>query len=346
MTLIGVSIIICCHNSVQRLPPTLDHLSAQAGCEDLSWEIIIVDNASNDGTGDFAINNWQNTSIPFRVVLEPELGLMNARQRGFQETKYEVVSFVDDDNWVAGDWVKNVYQVMSSHPHVGACGGQVEAVYESEPPAWFLENLGSYAIGRQAEEEGVLANGQVLWGAGLTVRRSAWMELLAKGYSPLLTGRKGRTLTTGEDLEICYALLLSGWQLYYSPELMMEHFMPASRMNRLYLYKMKRAHGRASFYIQLYRRLYSEFSSGVQVVSRKWHKKLYDHVINFITHPRIFIKALTYKDSGEPDILMMHKQLGSFSERVKLLNKGNTIENQFRKCFNLGFDKSGLKKKP
>src|SRR3990172_774597 len=341
MTLIGVSIIICCHNSVQRLPPTLDHLSAQAGCEDLSWEIIIVDNASNDGTGDFAINNWQNTSIPFRVVLEPELGLMNARQRGFQETKYEVVSFVDDDNWVAGDWVKNVYQVMSSHPHVGACGGQVEAVYESEPPAWFLENLGSYAIGRQAEEEGVLANGQVLWGAGLTVRRSPWMDLLAKGFTPLLIGRKGGSLSSGEDSEICYALLLSGWHLYYKPKLMMKHFIPESRFNWLNFNKMKRSHGRESLYIQLYKSLYNESTSGFHVGSRKWHKKLYDHIKNFITHPRLLIKALAWKGSGEPDILMMHKQLGSFCERVKLLNKVNTIEYQLRKCFNLGFDRSG-----
>lgn len=45
---------------------------------------------------------------PLRVVLEPRLGSNLARERGLREARYELVSFIDDDNWVNENWVSTV----------------------------------------------------------------------------------------------------------------------------------------------------------------------------------------------------------------------------------------------
>jgi cellulose synthase/poly-beta-1,6-N-acetylglucosamine synthase-like glycosyltransferase len=54
----GVSVVICCYNSSQRLPQTLGHLLAQECEVDLPWEVIVVDNASTDGTAEVARSVW------------------------------------------------------------------------------------------------------------------------------------------------------------------------------------------------------------------------------------------------------------------------------------------------
>jgi glycosyltransferase involved in cell wall biosynthesis len=46
----GVSIIVCCYNSAERLPETLKHLALLESNEDVNWELIIVDNNSSDTT--------------------------------------------------------------------------------------------------------------------------------------------------------------------------------------------------------------------------------------------------------------------------------------------------------
>lgn len=103
---LSVSIVICCHNSAKRLPDTLKHLLIQEVPDNLQWEVIVVDNVSTDNTAQVARSLWPDDApAPLQVVSEPEPGLSNARKRGFMEAKYELVSFVDDENWLAPDWV-------------------------------------------------------------------------------------------------------------------------------------------------------------------------------------------------------------------------------------------------
>src|SRR5690349_6454715 len=97
----GVSVVICSYNGAQRIPATLRHLAEQDAPGELPWEVVVVDNASTDGTAERAQVVWSDQStVPLRLVSEPRPGLMHARERGLHESTYNVVTFVDDDNWV------------------------------------------------------------------------------------------------------------------------------------------------------------------------------------------------------------------------------------------------------
>src|SRR4051812_3689045 len=73
------------------------------------------------------------------------------RARGLDEASYDVVGFVDDDNWLASDWVQRAWEGMDAHPDVGACGSQGEPAFEGgAPPPWFTGNARSYAVGDQS----------------------------------------------------------------------------------------------------------------------------------------------------------------------------------------------------
>jgi len=241
----GVSVVLCCYNSAYRLPRTLAHLAVQQVPETLDWEVIIVDNASDDNTRNVALEAWSRVgTVPLRVVMEPRSGLAFARNRGLTEAKYDIVSFVDDDNWVCPEWVELVWDIMKSHPHVGACGGFSEALCEVQPPKWFEDYKASYAIGPESIESGDITNSRGwLWGAGLSIRKSAWQHLVSNGFFPLLVGRQPGKLGSGDDTELCFALRLAGWRLWYEPRLRLQHFLPAPRLRWTYLRKLHRAFG-------------------------------------------------------------------------------------------------------
>lgn len=92
------SVIICAHNEERFLAPCLHSILAQTRPPD---EIIVVNNASSDRTGDVA------RGIPgVRVIDEPRKGLVVARERGRQEARGQVLVYVDADcraplNWLA-----------------------------------------------------------------------------------------------------------------------------------------------------------------------------------------------------------------------------------------------------
>ena len=251
----GVSVIICCHNSAARLPETLRHLAAQRVPSDLSWEVVVVDNGSTDNTADAAISSWpKDGPAPLRVVPEPELGLSHARERGRHEARYAFISLVDDDNWVAPDWVAVVNEVLTSHPEVAACGGDIEAVCETGPPRWFASQQRNFATGAQGTCSGYIADTPgYLFGAGLSIRRSAWENLLHGGFKQVVGDRKGAGSLGGGDLELCFALRLAGWKLWYDPRLKLRHFIPNQRLRWSYLRRLYRGTGVVGVHLAPYK---------------------------------------------------------------------------------------------
>ncbi len=104
----GVSVIICCYNGSSRLPMTLTHLATQRVPKSLKWEVLLIDNASTDGSASIAQKIWDELlpdSELFRIILEPKAGQHFARIRGAKEAQYDLLLFCDDDNWLDPDYI-------------------------------------------------------------------------------------------------------------------------------------------------------------------------------------------------------------------------------------------------
>ena len=252
---IAISIVICCFNSAKRLPRTLQHLLSQKQDDDIQWQVIVVDNASTDNTAAIARETWpSNARIPLRVLAEPRPGLSNARRCGYENSAGEVICYVDDDNWVSEDWVCRVRNIFASHPDVGACGGRGSAVFETTEPEWFSADQDSFAVGPQAVQTGYVPDARgYLVGAGLAIRRIALDMLYKAGFEQFNEDRVGRSLSSCGDVELCLALRLAGWRLYYDSQLEYAHFIPATRLRRSYRYRHLFASGRAEASLMHYR---------------------------------------------------------------------------------------------
>src|SRR4029453_6940746 len=172
-----------------------------------------------------------------RVVTEPRLGLSNARLTGIQIAAYEIVSFVDDDNWVSDDWLDEVGHVMETRPDIGAMGVYLEPVLASEPPSWFEEVKENYAVGHQSRDAGNISNTRgMVWGAGSSFRVAALRAAIKQFGPPVVTGRKGNNpFGSGEDSELCYIVRAAGWKIWYDPAIKIQHFVSSPKLSWSYL---------------------------------------------------------------------------------------------------------------
>lgn len=316
----GVTVIICCYNSSTRLAATLTYLKQQQVEREFPWEVVVVDNGSTDGTSEVALRSWpKDAPATLRVVYEPRVGLSHARHRGLSEAKYELVSFIDDDNWVCPDWVRLVSETMSRHPKIGACGGYNEAVCEITPPWWFERYKRDYAIGPQGGDAGDITSTRgYFWGAGLTIRKLAWQQLVADGFRPLLTDRRGATPSSGGDHELCFALRLAGWDLWYEPRLQLRHFLPARRLDWRYLKSLHRGFGASSVSFDLYRSaLKGDLKTFRERVKQTWQWKILSALRILLWYEGKVLLSFYRPSEGNPDVLRLEVAIGRLLELLR-----------------------------
>ena len=236
----GVTIVICCYNSSERLPKTLEYIAKQKVRELLLWEVIIVDNNSSDDTNGVALKEWQRfkTNASFSIIVESRAGLSFAREAGVERAKFEYVIFCDDDNWLCDTYLQTAFDIMEQNPRIGALGGQSDSYSDVPFPDWWNEYKSGYAVGKQAPVERDVSDTKYLWGAGLVTRKALLDKVFSKKTPFLLSDRKGKALVSGGDTEICHRILLLGYNLYYSEKLFFTHHITEERLTIGYRTKL------------------------------------------------------------------------------------------------------------
>ena len=289
----GVSVVICCYNSAERLPETLHHIAKQTLPEKLSWEVIVVDNASTDRTAEVAVRLWSTYGrrVPLKVVTQVVPGVSAARDKGFEEAAFDFILFCDDDNWLGADYVRLVYELMVEHPHIGAVGGQGRAVAETELPTWFDRYSRYFAVGPQGDASGAITEVEgYLYGAGLAVRRSAFSKVQRLGFSRRLSDRTPGTLASGGDVELSYLIRLCGFGLWFDTRLEFAHFMPSGRLRWDYFLRLVEGAHRSRPYIDAYRRVMRGEAEGIG--SLRWLVECWRISWRLLRRPSVLGRAL------------------------------------------------------
>lgn len=238
---IGLSIVICTYNGVKRLYTVLEYINNLFIPSGLDYEVLIVDNASTDGTKDWIDKTSISSNWKFKlsVISESKPGLNFARLTGARNACFDWILFCDDDNLLDSQYVQFWHHTIQKFSDVGAIGGQGIPILDIPAPSWFNRYSHSYAVGPQQESLGYLKYGESLYGAGMFLLKTPVLELLDRGFTMVMSDRKGGMLSSGGDLEWCYLLQLSGWKLYYNDKMIFHHQIPKSRLLWSYYLKLK-----------------------------------------------------------------------------------------------------------
>ena len=92
----GVSIIIPTVNEADNIDPLFERIFAAGLPENISIEIVVVDDSSTDGTRS-RVNRWAGLKPVILVCREDRAGLANAVVAGANAATYEYVLVMDAD---------------------------------------------------------------------------------------------------------------------------------------------------------------------------------------------------------------------------------------------------------
>jgi glycosyltransferase involved in cell wall biosynthesis len=244
-----LSVVICTYNpKLSILEKVLDGLKVQS-LDKSQWELIIVDNCSPKPLIGLIDLPWHPNA---RIITEKKAGLFHARIGGVKNAATSLIVFADDDNVLAADYLEKSLQFYQSHPAVGCFGGRSLPVYETEPPVWFKEagiNLGCQDYGPELYVSNYAASDfkieyypeKAPIGTGMVIQKKAFLTYVDDAISNkerMKLGRKGQSLSSGEDYDIILSLVKSGFEIAYVPELVVHHLIPSNRYSKEYLEKM------------------------------------------------------------------------------------------------------------
>lgn len=244
----GISIIVCCYNSIHRLPIALQALQKLEIPHGWDAELVFIDNNSTDGTAEWARQYWEEAGnkLSMHCHTETHQGIGYARLRGVEAAKYNTILFVDDDNELASDYVIRGCEILSKYPDVGVLAGISHGIFQNPLPKWifpgfpFKPLMNALAVSTpETSTPGYLSDeSKNFVTAGTFFRKDIFETVLGLGHELILKGRSGKTLLSGEDDEFCYWAKMMGYRLYRSDELHFNHHIESSRIDQTYFQRL------------------------------------------------------------------------------------------------------------
>jgi glycosyltransferase involved in cell wall biosynthesis len=241
----NVTVILCTYNRFQSLARALDSVARLEMPSSDVWEVLVVDNNSNDQTRATVEGFVARYPGKFRYLFEPQAGKSYALNAGIREARGDVLAFIDDDIIVDKDWLHTLIANLDGNTWTGA-GGRILPANEFSRPAWLpLEgpnNMGGilalFDLGQVSRELD-----EPPFGTNMAYRK----EMFAKygGFRTDLGPQPGSELRN-EDTEFGRRLLKAGERLRYEPSAVVYHRVPEERLTKEYFLKFCFDHGRAS----------------------------------------------------------------------------------------------------
>ncbi len=111
-----ISLIIPAYNEEDYLPACLDAIMANVAGKAI--EIIVVDNNSTDRTPE-VIARYPGVTC----VFEPRKGITRARQRGFVESKGDILAYVDADTHPPAGWIEQIWEQFARRNDLACLSG-------------------------------------------------------------------------------------------------------------------------------------------------------------------------------------------------------------------------------
>jgi len=215
-----ISVVICTRNRSVALNECLSSLT---NIKDENFEIIVVDNASDDE----ATKNVTQKFPGVKYVFEERKGLDIARNTGALQASNNIIAYTDDDVKIPLNWIANLRSCFAD-PLTMAVTGIVlpyklqtlsQYIFEKE---WgfnkgYVPTVFDHAYFLKHKEEGV-----PVWnigaGANMAFRRDAF-NLAGLFDERLDVGAAG----CSGDSEMWYRILAEGWNCVYFPHLYAFH---------------------------------------------------------------------------------------------------------------------------
>jgi hypothetical protein len=239
---IDVSIIIVNWNTRELLRECIQSIFDKT--ERCRYEIIVVDNNSNDGS----VEMVKETFPGVRLIANPEnIGFSRANNQGIRESSGRYIMMLNSDTKLRNDALSILVKLMDEQPEAGACGGMLLNPDGSlQPSCARFASIGAIFFGCRSLKQFLLkftrsdknlaapflnyeehqGKQEVDWvvGADLMVRKEVLNTVGLMDEKIFLYA---------EDWDYCYRIKQAGWKIFYEPKAKIIHHYGKSTLDKI-----------------------------------------------------------------------------------------------------------------
>lgn len=203
----SVSIIIISYNTAALLRDCLSSIHAQRSTRD---EVIVIDNASADGSAEMVRRRFPDTVL---VASDCNLGFSRANNQAISRTKRDLVWLLNPDTRLEPGALDAAVAFMNEHPAIGMAGTAL--INPDGSPQSSIEHR--YPGQRYARS--ILADlpGEIAWILGASI--VAWRRVMDS-----VGGFDERFFLYGEDLDLGLTVRKAGWPIGFIKDSVVVHY--------------------------------------------------------------------------------------------------------------------------
>ncbi len=182
------------------------------------YELIVVDNASTDGTREFLRDEVRNATIIFN---DANLGFGVAANLGAARARAPIVVFINSDVIVSPNWLDPLCRRLEEHPRNAVAGAKIVDLHGRIDHAGALLGHDGWAMHYGAGDDpdkpeyAFARRVDYVTGACLAVRTRLFHE--TGGFDPWFH------IAYFEDADLCLRLAARGWEIWYEPASVVTH---------------------------------------------------------------------------------------------------------------------------
>ncbi len=217
---VSFSVVIPNWNGLRFLADCLNALRNQT-LEDI--EVILVDNASTDGSQDFVRTEYPEVRL---IELEENRGFAGACNAGMEAANGAYVALLNNDTEVESDWAEQVAGAFTGHPDAGIIASKMLLFDQRDrfhtAGDFFTSDGRAGNRGAWERDKGQYDCGEYVFSAcgGSAVYRQSMLaeiDLLDDDFFFLL-----------EDVDLAWRAQLAGYKVWYEPRAIVYHHLSAT----------------------------------------------------------------------------------------------------------------------
>lgn len=228
-----LSIVICTYNREKYIAESILAALNQTVSQE-EYQVIVVNNNSKDRTDEICRELMRQHQFDYFV--ETNQGNSYARNRGIQESTGAIIVFIDDDAMMEPDYVKNLLSFYQTYPNVDAAGGRIYPRYEEKKAEWLspvlMPLIAALDLGNKPQP---FRWGKFPIGANMSFRKQVFEKI---GVFNVDLGRIGTNLQGGDEKDVFARMRVDSMSIWYCPNAVVHHIIPASRLEKSYIKRM------------------------------------------------------------------------------------------------------------
>lgn len=223
-----LSIIIVSYNTKEILRECLNRVKMQG--TGIDTEIIVVDNASSDGSPDMLREEFPEVIL---IVSEKNLGFAGGNNLGFEQASGRYVLLLNSDAYVLPGVFVSTIAFMEETPDCGILGVKlIDVDGEMQPCARMLPNpwnkfLVISGIAAKFSKSKFLGGPDFPWWPHDSPREVGWVPgayfLIRREVIDVIGGMDDRFFLYYEETDYCLQAMRKGWKVMIFPEASVIH---------------------------------------------------------------------------------------------------------------------------